>query len=875
MSKFSIAPPPRGTDGELNIPFVPNIENIIRFANGDLQIADNIRFESIRKIINNSPFMNSEMLNILANTGKFKLKEPPENYIQNNKANVNREDIDLLGDQIGLKALETSLLQSVFETQGPWVKLSLEIIKKLPTLENIISKVLSLKSKSLKPIRNPKSLTYKILGNESVSELESMANNIPDINNSESDRTSGLDLNNKNETIEKTSTDDDNDNYNWKVIDEKWSTGIFLPFVNYNIEYIDIILPENVDENVQKEEFNIPDEPDIGPKTIIFGYFNQNGDEITLPNRYRGEKWFGRWDRITENDQWPEYRDKLYEMIDSNLDRRDLTFPEKTKARKFIREKLDPKEIVEEGLENCFLETIQETDDEEGFNIGNDSTSDINRITRNSGMFLPKTINYNGENITVDPENYLLQIIKIEDKDSNSAVDYNRNLSSESSKNLPLVGNYQGRNCEDILNGNWLSPGGNSRRVQRVKNTDNNDINSGRRYIIEGVLRTNKSESTPTADNDSDSDESKWYRKPSFFSAISDFINMLVDIALELIPQIKEVINLFSDPKNIIFDRIFKTLGENFDPFSDEVLNDWQTLLGIDKEQRSEFIQTSSLRDYVGLDEKNNLKFVFDGIATIPLFGQAFNIELEDLIPKMGMGLSEEDPDPQILIQFMMGIITFPIELIGEILGEILGFFENIADITKLPDTADFFTFSWILDYFKPQGILSLIGIELNPEKLTEWKALIASGNVNIDQFDLSEIISAPILFNFPTFDLKGFKAWLGEDLGRNLPVEVLLQILKLLEGLICGILNFLWDLLNLQALFGNPCFSLTEQIKDLLRSDDNNNDNMDSLSSDEDSDSDIRYNINISDGRFMGNVNESEVLSIIAANPNIKFTFV
>lgn len=870
MSKFSIAPPPRGTEEELNIPFVPNIENIIRFANGDIGIADNIRFSSIQKIINNSPYMTPQMLSILANTGQFKLKNSPESYITNNKANVNIDDIELLGDQTGLKSLEKSLLQSVFETQGPWVKLSLEIIKKLPTLENIIAKVLSLKSKSLKPIKNPKSLTYKILGNDDISKLESMVDNIPDIKNRDDERNNGLNIKDNNIITE--DPNNNIENYTWRIIDEQWSTGIFLPFIDYNIEYIDII-QSDISDNLESSSFDIPpqEDPDL-PETIIFGYFNQNGNEISLPSRYRGDKYWGSWTRIQEISEHTLYGERLNQLIDVNLNKRDLNNSEKIKARNFIRKNLNSREIVEEGIESCFLETIRNTDPEEGFNIGSDSNVDINRMP--VGMFLPKKINFNGEEVVVDPENYLLQIIRIEDNESDNTVDFSRNLSNERVKNLPLSGNYQGKNCRDIFESgsSYISESGNSRRVVRVKNTDNNDINSGRRYIIEGVLRTQKSENTDTSSSVSnESNESNWYRKPSFFGAITDFINMLIDIALELIPEINSLINLFSDPKNIIFDRIFKTLGENYKPFSQEVLNDWQTLLGIDKNQRREFIRGSALKDYVALDQNNELEFVFDGIATIPLFGQAFNIELEDLIPNISLG-NIENESPQILIQFMMGLITFPIELVLGILKEILAFFENIADITKLPDTAQFFTFNWILDFFKPQKILSLIGIELNIERLAEFKQ-----NINVfEKFDLSEIIAAPIIFKLPTFTQKGFKAWVGSDLGNNIPIQVLQQLLKLLEGIICGILNFIWDLLNLQALFGNPCFSLTDGIKDLIKSDlANNGESVESIDSDDDNDNDYFYNINITDGRNIRRINSDEVIEFISSNPNVKFTFV
>src|SRR5690606_15242286 len=131
-------------------------------------------------------------------------------------------------------------------------------------------------------------------------------------------------------------------------------------------------------------------------------------------------------------------------------------------------------------------------------------------------------------------------------------------------RTTPLVGNYSGRNVIDLLTPEQYNPiytneqsiTGSKRRVQKLykfkvdsENTENMNLWEDKTtYIIEGVLRENRKSTTTSSD-----DLSKWYNKSSFFTAVKDFIDILIDIFSKILPNINNLLNLFKSPFSFIF----------------------------------------------------------------------------------------------------------------------------------------------------------------------------------------------------------------------------------------------------------------------------------------------------------------------------------
>ena len=106
--------------------FLPDIKVLTNFAKGEIGIADGL----IKKMIfsNASRIQNPETLDLFLKKSGGKLKKPSENYFKDGKIAINPEDIELTeipGNLGGLKSLEKTLFQSIFETQKPYM----EIIK--------------------------------------------------------------------------------------------------------------------------------------------------------------------------------------------------------------------------------------------------------------------------------------------------------------------------------------------------------------------------------------------------------------------------------------------------------------------------------------------------------------------------------------------------------------------------------------------------------------------------------------------------------------------------------------------------------------------------------------------------------------------------
>lgn len=676
---FSIAPPPVGTDN-LNIPLIPNMEEIIKFSKGDLGIADSINTDFLYKTISLGKFPDMEAGGIFSQLGGIGVDKDINSYRKegSDRFDIPKGDFKLeKDDQMGLKSLEKTIITSIFETQKPYMELIPSIIKVMSKLEIISAKVLGLVDRSKNPTFNPKSLTFKL--NESTEKLDQLSNlskNKPEIFEglTTEDKIGGnvdlvSDLGQSTVSVEETYYN--NTEFDWKVISTEYSTGEYIPSIEYKKLYRNITETSTpLDNSKNNSEIDRDIIEDDKPPTIIFAYYNENGDPINPPKSWldriydNGQvgpgttKWYGKWDQLNDNDEG-RYNRYLTDLIDDRLSKKIGRKDNKLSKEMFdfIQPKVKPKEVIREANSNCFMSLITKGG-KDGLELGMDSVDDINKVTRGKKKtFLSKKINYKGKQVLVDPEvDYMLQVIKIVPTKNvwfDGKVDkYNNNLK----RTTPLVGNYKGENVEDVLPREEYVPvenvsssiNGPKRRVHTIHkynynwlNTENINLWDNKvAYVIEGIRSPVKKEDETNSEKKKR--EKEWYNKTSFFSAVKDFIDILLDIALEVLPELKSLVKLLKSPHEFIFDIIFKKMGENFSAFSTDLMGKYRSLDNFDdKFEKEKFIKSDNLLSkFVSLDENLDHKFILDGFSGMELLGFTFGINIIDLYPKMVLNKS-------------------------------------------------------------------------------------------------------------------------------------------------------------------------------------------------------------------------------------------
>ncbi|CAG7580507.1 MAG: hypothetical protein SLAVMIC_00450 [uncultured marine phage] len=664
---FSILPPPTGTEG-VRVPFIPDIDALLKFAEGEIGIADAINFDATYKQLSSSKFPTLEALEIFANSSNFTTTKELASYDKGNgRYRIPEGDINVQGtDSMGLKALEKTVVKAIFETQKPYIELIPIVIQVLSKLEIISAKGLALIDRSRKPIVNPKSLTYKL--NKSKKELNQMTNigkdkSEPFGNLTEEDKIKGVDMGNMQTDPRQVSEEfADIGNFDWEILSIDYSTGLYIPSIDYKRIYRNIIdNPIVLDDSGDPEDTITEDEK---PPVVVFAYYDHNGDVKAPPTQWLDRtfspgsvgpsitKWYGTWDQLKDNDS-EKYKSFLKKFVSDRLfkklGRRDVDM--EREIYNFIEPKIDPKEFVKDANENCFMNRLPKLN-KDGLDLGRDSGTDVTRVTGGRrNMFLPKTIRYNGKDIAIDPEaDYELQLIKlVPTKEFYYEGDYdvyNQNLK----KTTPIAGNYMGRNVRDALTRDQYDAAGypvikptnaSPRRVQTqfkykfdADNTTDESFHDDKvTYVIEGILRENPKKDAEGGATDDDG----WYYKPDFFTAIKDFIDILINIFSEVIPEINSLIKLFKSPHEFIFDTIFSKIEENFEAFSGELLGKFKSLADFkDKFEMAEFIKNSpDLKKYVSLDEDLNYRFILDGFAGMELLGFNFGINIVDFLPRL------------------------------------------------------------------------------------------------------------------------------------------------------------------------------------------------------------------------------------------------
>ncbi len=272
---------------------IPDIEYIKKFAKAEIGIA-------------------AAMVNITKAQNLAKIKDPKVREQFEKNYGSEAEKTGMYNDALGFFAIEKAIFSSMFETQKPYFEIAQFVIKNIAKIEDIIARIMPLVGAATQPILAPVFKSRKPKGNGPATRLltpygtpqalgyqngKDLLGRL-DKMSTEMNRGNGVSIDKNGvytkvpnpKTQSQTSGDasgntngSDLPNFVYATISTIYSTGRFIPEVNYNYQYID--LPSDLDPDevttpvVDEEEQSLQNLPD----RIILGIYNKNGVEIN-PN---------------------------------------------------------------------------------------------------------------------------------------------------------------------------------------------------------------------------------------------------------------------------------------------------------------------------------------------------------------------------------------------------------------------------------------------------------------------------------------------------------------------------------------------------------------------------------------------------------------
>jgi hypothetical protein len=286
---------------------VPNVDFLIAFIKGNIGIADAMTKAAMVKNLNSPIAANDEMVaRHFSKVNKLGLEEKMDTYKdKSGKIKIPKGDIALSSenDSLGFKAMEKTILQSIFETQKPYMEIAKMVIDVMISIEDIVARVMPLLAPpppiniatSDKPVGNagsgkrPAAIGYQkgAVIKKAIAELDKIA------------KAGGKLTVNKDGSTSKTPaplTDDEKDakygegasdfsdlqnaklrelGKKWQIVNAVYSTGDYDPTVDYEYTYKDIVEEEPKEGEAPEDEEDPYDK--YKPKRIILGMFDSNG----------------------------------------------------------------------------------------------------------------------------------------------------------------------------------------------------------------------------------------------------------------------------------------------------------------------------------------------------------------------------------------------------------------------------------------------------------------------------------------------------------------------------------------------------------------------------------------------------------------------
>jgi len=193
------------------------------------------------------------------------------------------------------------------------------------------------------------------------------------------------------------------------------------------------------------------------------------------------------------------------------------------------------------------------------------------------------------------------------------------------------------------------------------------------------------------------------------------------------------------------------------------------------------------------------------------------NFPNDSVIDDKKKELSEKNNDLakniQPLLKTILGITTFPIKVVADIIKWMFDFFKSLTNpMTLASKMKEFLSFQWILKFFTPTGILDIFGVKFNPLTLIPYAAIAASakGKFNVGKppvADLSKYISLNMIPKLPNYTPDQYK-----DLLKGVQPLRLLVIFQMLQKFINGVINFIWSLFGIEALIKAPLIKIVPE---------------------------------------------------------------
>lgn len=366
---------------------LPNIDFLQEFVKGDIGIAKKMIQEALFKNFNHPiAASNPQVFKAFAKVADSEIDDINK-YKSGDKFKMPKSAVKIPKQEgIGFNGLEKTILTSIFETQKPYMEIAKIVIGTIAKIEDIVARIMPLLSpnpltaKSQKPVGNngvpngrPKAIGYKS-GDElkkSLAKLQGIANkgkkvnidkdgkasrDTPSPNGSPSGTASAADTGNTSEAPN--NTEASTGFPLWQILSVVYTTGIFIPGINYNYTYID--LPAEEEAKDSPEDLGLDDDGDpykkFKPKNLIFGIFdstgsplnpteklstisiNQQGLATPVPTQFSKADWIlqsPKWKFPSGVYTWPQYGPPIYTwegtLVNIGQERNSKTKPDPTK----------------------------------------------------------------------------------------------------------------------------------------------------------------------------------------------------------------------------------------------------------------------------------------------------------------------------------------------------------------------------------------------------------------------------------------------------------------------------------------------------------------------------------------------------------------
>jgi hypothetical protein len=169
----------------------------------------------------------------------------------------------------------------------------------------------------------------------------------------------------------------------------------------------------------------------------------------------------------------------------------------------------------------------------------------------------------------------------------------------------------------------------------------------------------------------------------------------------------------------------------------------------------------------------------------------------------------------QPLLKAILGLTTFPIKVVADIIKWMFDFFASLTNpMTLASKMKEFLSFQWILQFFTPTGILAIFGLKFSPLTLIPYAAAAAAASgkavggkagkvgdkLASGKADLSKYISVNMIPTLPTYTADQYK-----NLLKGVQPLRLLTIFQMIQKFINGVIDFIWSLLGIEALIKAP----------------------------------------------------------------------